>query len=227
MSVRRIAYVDCLEGALADYCFESVAGYFTPEFEPLRILAMSGAVPTDAGRWSVENGIAGMVIGGSCYSPLDDEPWIRRIEPFVAGCVGAGFPILAICFGHELLASALDGKLGRLPEQAITMRDVEILVDDPLFAGFGPAMRQPVSHSVYVESPPSGFDVIASTAECRVMAMKQHGRPVYGVQFHPEVDAGIKGPDPTWGPVSDEEFAETEGPAVMRNFAQIVQRSAG
>lgn len=222
MKTRSIAYVDCLEGALADYCYERVAGCFGPDFEPLRLEAMRNPMPPDVAGWAVGENVAGMVVGGSCHSPLDSDDWIRGAGRFLAEFVELDLPLLAICFGHELLASALGGRLGRLQVQAITMRDIEILTGDPLFAGLGPATRQPISHEVFVEEPPPRFDVIASTAECRVKAMKLRGRPVYGLQFHPEVDAGIKGPDPTWNPISDDEFAESEGPAVMRNFIDIV-----
>jgi GMP synthase-like glutamine amidotransferase len=222
MCARWIAIVDCLEGTLGDYCYERIAGYVVPDFEPLRLAAMRERVPADVGKWVSENNIAGTIVSGSCHSPLGGDPWIRRLESFTAALVKTGLPLLAICFGHELLASALDGRLARLPVQAITMRDVEIS-EDPLFKGLGPATRQPVSHEVFVAEPPSGFDVIASTPECRVKAMKLRGRPVYGVQFHPEVDRGIKGPDPTWAPISDEGFAGSEGPVVMRNFIEIAR----
>jgi GMP synthase (glutamine-hydrolysing) len=64
-------------------------------------------------------------------------------------------------------------------------------VDDPagLFGGFGAGetFLAWMSHGDHVEVPPPGFHVTASSSNCAVAAMRHDTRPIYGVQFHPEV----------------------------------------
>lgn len=55
----------------------------------------------------------GYVSTGSRYSVLDDDPWIRRLEAFVVELIDARIPYIGICFGHQLLAQALGGRVER------------------------------------------------------------------------------------------------------------------
>jgi len=223
VSENSILIVDCLEGALADFYYERMAAFAPEGWIAPRLRAMSGEFPADVPRWLREQGARAAIIGGSLHSPLDSDLWIRGLEEFARGFADAGLPALAICFGHEVLASALGGALARRDEHTVASREVRISApDDPLFYGLGPTTRQLVAHEVMVSAPPPGFDVIASTGDCPVQAMKMRGASVYGVQFHPEVGPGVDKFDPDWAIVSDADFAAAEGAAVMKNFAAIV-----
>ncbi len=226
MASRKIVIIDCLDGRLGDYCYERMAGYFVPEFEPVRIEAMTGAAPAGAAGWARRIDAAGMVIGGSQYSPLDPEPWIPVAEHFVAEFFDTGLPTLGICFGHELLCSALGGKLTHRGELAVALRRVRLRGDDPLFAGLGGETAQPVCHEVMASETPRGFVTIGESDDCPIQVMRHETLPVWGVQFHPEMDAEIKVHDSDWIGLGDEEFAKSEGPAVMRNFFEILKKTS-
>jgi len=58
--------------------------------------------------------------------------------------------------------------------------------NDPLFRGLPQRMMLRCSHFCEVKKLPDGFDLLASSGHCRIEAMKRKGRPLYGVQFHPE-----------------------------------------
>ncbi len=226
MTLRRIAIADCLQGDLADYCYNRVSSYVRPDFEPFRLRAMNDPIPDDPESWSIENNVAALVVAGSLHSPLDPEPWILELGNFTAGFFSVGRPMLAICFGHELIAQALGGKLEKKSSLTVEFKDIRILKDDPLFQGLEKTSRMPVAHEVMVASVPPDFDVIGSTDDCPVQAMRHSTKPVYGVQFHPEMDAGIRGFDPNWRVLSEASLEKSEGPVVMKNFIGIVRQLA-
>jgi GMP synthase-like glutamine amidotransferase len=203
-----------------------MAGYFAPEFEPLRVLAIGGEIPAGAAEWAQRAGAAGMVIGGSAHSPLDPAPWIAPLEKFVAGFVQTGLPALGICFGHEILCTTLGGRLVRRGGLTVALREVRLLKSDPLFAGLDGMTRQPVAHEVMAAGPPPGFITLGATDDCPIQAMRHESLPVWGVQFHPEMDRDIKLHDPDWLSLDDGAFAASDGPAVMRNFFEIVKKTA-
>lgn len=58
--------------------------------------------------------------------------------------------------------------------------------NDPLFAGFSKEIVVKESHAFQLSDVPPGFDLLASTPDCQVQAIKHRQRLVYGVQFHPE-----------------------------------------
>ncbi len=223
MGDRSIVILDCLEGDLADYCYGRIAGYAEPDFRVVRLEAMRGRYPESPVDWASRNAAAAMIISGSCHSPLDTDPWIAGCNSFIRGFVGTGLPVLGICFGHEALAAALGGVLDRRESLAVAFRDVRISSPDPIFKGFDGTTRQPVAHEVFVSAPPPGFEVIGASDDCPVQVMRHSELPIYGVQFHPEMDRHIKEFDPDWAPLTDEEFEETEGPVLMRNFISIVR----
>jgi GMP synthase-like glutamine amidotransferase len=220
------ANADCLEGDIGDYSYDRIAGSIPEETGRIRLPAISGQLPADVPAWATSNRVAALIISGSFFSPLDDFPWIRSLEQFVRSFVPTGLPLLGICFGHEVLANALGGELSRRDEHTVAFRDVRIDTPDPLFKGLGPTTRQPIAHEVFVRSAPPGFDVIASSFDIAVQAMRGRSAPVYGVQFHPEVDVRVKQFDPDWDAIPDHEYPDSEGPALMRNFMDIALEHA-
>lgn len=63
---------------------------------------------------------------------------------------------------------------------------IRVVKDDPLFDGLPNPCLLPESHACEIKRLPDAFDLLASTENCRVQAMKHRERPLYGVQFHPE-----------------------------------------
>ncbi|MCH5378095.1 MAG: gamma-glutamyl-gamma-aminobutyrate hydrolase family protein, partial [Planctomycetes bacterium] len=65
---------------------------------------------------------------------------------------------------------------------------VQIVRRDPLFEGLPEEVVVREAHAYHVVQVPDGFELLASTAECKVQAFKHRQRLVYGTQFHPEVN---------------------------------------
>jgi GMP synthase (glutamine-hydrolysing) len=105
-----------------------------------------------------------------------------------------GIPVLGICYGHQLIASMIGGRVERgLGEYGKT--EVEIVSRDALFEGWGTREVVWMSHSDYVaELPEDRAVVLARSVETGyIAAFRLRDRLVYGVQFHPEVVHTPKG----------------------------------
>jgi len=105
-----------------------------------------------------------------------------------------GIPVLGICYGHQLIASMIGGRVERgLGEYGKT--EVEVVSRDALFEGWGTREVVWMSHSDYVaELPEDRAVVLAKSVETGyIAAFRLRDRLVYGVQFHPEVVHTPKG----------------------------------
>ena len=110
------------------------------------------------------------------------------------GIFRLNLPILGICYGMQLLALALGGKVEKSSRGEYGKAVLEIGEDpSPLFAGLERKTQVWMSHTDSVTELPEGFRVLASTEITAVAAMGDDGRKMYGVQFHPEVVHTLEG----------------------------------
>jgi len=129
-----------------------------------------------------------LMLSGSELSAARRHPTDRALISLIRHAVDLGLAVLGICYGHQMIARALVDdsacRRARVPEFGFKTLS---LADDPLFAGI--QTLTPV-HSHYDEVtglPEERFAVIASTDHCAVQALRLRQRPVWGVQFHPEL----------------------------------------
>jgi GMP synthase (glutamine-hydrolysing) len=106
-----------------------------------------------------------------------------------AGLLGAGVPILGICYGFQLMVSGLGGRVERTGAGEYGATALERLQSGPsaLLGGLPGDLRVWMSHGDACTVAPPGFTVTARTAATPVAAAEDPGRGLYGVQFHPEV----------------------------------------
>jgi len=105
-----------------------------------------------------------------------------------------GIPVLGICYGMQLMAKLLGGKVAPAQKREFGKAKLSLAGDDPLLAGFERSGAECwMSHGDLVEQPPPGFKVLAWTENTPVAAMGSPERRLYGVQFHPEVTHTPKG----------------------------------
>ena len=96
-------------------------------------------------------------------------------------------PILGLCYGMQLMCGELGGSVARSDHREFGRAAIDIVDADRLFVGMPPRMDVWMSHGDRVESLPPDFVVLARSDSAPYAAVRQKGRPVYGVQFHPEV----------------------------------------
>ncbi len=98
-----------------------------------------------------------------------------------------GIPILGICYGSQLVAYTLDGKVETAPVSEYGKTEVSLDVSSTLFSGVSAETDVWMSHTDYIAKAPSGFKVTGHSSVCPVAAMEDVSRNLYATQFHPEV----------------------------------------
>jgi GMP synthase (glutamine-hydrolysing) len=98
-----------------------------------------------------------------------------------------GVPILGICYGSQLMAHKLGGKVATAPVSEYGKTDVDINTNSLIFQGCQSTTTTWMSHTDYIAEAPEGFTITAHTDNCPVAAMENVEENLYAVQFHPEV----------------------------------------
>jgi GMP synthase (glutamine-hydrolysing) len=126
----------------------------------------------------------GVILSGGPASV--EDPGAPRCDP---GLFESGIPVLGICYGLQLLAKELGGRVDRSAHREFGPAEVEVLQSRGVFASFSKGERLKVwmSHGDRVEQLPEGFLAIARSANSPFAAAAHQSKPVYGLQFHPEV----------------------------------------
>lgn len=119
-----------------------------------------------------------------------------------------GIPVLGICYGAQLMAYTLGGKVESATTREYGKSDIEYF-DSEIFEGVDKNNVCWMSHTDYVSVAPDGFKVVGKTATCPVAAMEDANRGFYGVQFHPEV------------------MHTKQGTTILRNFLYNVCKVSG
>lgn len=98
-----------------------------------------------------------------------------------------GIPILGICYGSQLMAHLLGGKVATAPVSEYGKTEVNIHNSSELFENISERTICWMSHTDYIEKAPANFEITAHTSVCPVAAMELPEKKLYAVQFHPEV----------------------------------------
>ena len=122
-----------------------------------------------------------------------------------------GVPILGICYGMQLTAYFLGGRVEPASEREYGRAEIEVIAESPLFAGTPARQRVWASHGDTIFAGPPGFRTTAKSDSAPVGAFEDRERRIYGIQFHPEVTHteqgtailrnflfGVAGCTPTW-----------------------------
>jgi len=126
------------------------------------------------------------VSSGSEFSVNDELEWVLNLKQFIQQLYFKHKGFFGICFGHQLIAAALDGTVEFSDKGwGLGVSQVEVLNRADRFAALNGKMTLPVSHQEQVIKLPSDTDVLASSDFCENFMM-QTGRCFLGIQGHPE-----------------------------------------
>jgi GMP synthase (glutamine-hydrolysing) len=130
-----------------------------------------------------------LVFGGEPQVDEEDvHPWLRPEKRLLRKLLDRGTPLLGICLGSQLVAEAAGAEVRRAPAPEIGWHDIDLTPEggaDPLL-GFLPGRFEGFGYHHYEWLLPPGAAALARSARC-LQAFRLPGRPVWGLQFHPEV----------------------------------------
>lgn len=155
--------------------------------------------------------VIGVILSGSPYSVHDPEAFKVDLSQFMGR-----LPVLGICYGAQFISHTLGGRVEKANSREYGRANLQWFdAENPLFKGFTPNSQVWMSHGDTITAIPEGFDCIASTADVKFAAYwkaavqsaagasgecLEGGKPVFAVQFHPEV------------------FHTSQGTQLLRNF---------
>lgn len=124
----------------------------------------------------------GIIFTGGPNSVYDEN------SPHVpAEILNLGIPVLGICYGCQLIAYTLGGKVEHAPTSEYGKRAFSFRKSSPLSADVPETSVCWMSHTDHVTRVPEGFEVLATTETCPVTVYGSEEKKIYGIQFHPEV----------------------------------------
>lgn len=137
----------------------------------------------------------GLILGGgpSVERSGNSSQYVKKLD----------YPILGICLGHQILAQTYGGEIGSAGSESYAQIQINIQDENDIFKGLGSKLDVWASHKDEVTKLPPEFKILASSPICDIEAMKHEDKPLYGIQFHPEV------------------YHTPEGPKVFENFNTV------
>ena len=151
-----------------------------PDWRMSSFALPSGEFPTDLAQFD------GFIIGGSPASVNDADPWIGHLMQAIPRVVALNRPLFGACFGHQVIAKALGGAVGRNPGGWVFgVTQTEVMAPAPWMADQPGPVRLNAAHSEQVTRLPPGAELIGGNGACPV-GFYRVGDGVFATQYHPE-----------------------------------------
>ena len=183
-------------GFLNAYHFDTTAGSYQEKYEPIFLKYLQRILPQETIKtYQVAQGdfpndineCAAWIIGGSPMSAYENESWLKDLETFFLECHKNKKKVLGICFGHQLIAQALGGKVERSDKGwGIGVREFKILKEKKWMNS--PKLEKCsllFSHQDQVTELPEEATILAQDDFCKIQ-MYCVDNHVFSIQGHPE-----------------------------------------
>ena len=135
-------------------------------------------------------GARGLILSGGPDSV--DGPGAPRLDPAV---YRLGVPILGICYGMQLMAHQLGGRVVRAPQREFGPAEIRVARPGGLFQDLPAGQKVWMSHGDEVLETPPGFETTATSTNSGCAAIADTARRFHAIQFHPEVAHTERGRD--------------------------------
>jgi GMP synthase (glutamine-hydrolyzing), N-terminal domain or A subunit len=167
----------------------------------LRYLGVDTKIVPNTTPFSDLKDLDGLILSGGAPNVASDSDRMGNNREYLDK---ADYPILGVCAGMQFLSEHFGGKLGPGTMPEFGKVELKVLSHNDLFKDLPSEFNVWASHNDEVKVIPEGFEVTATSHSCPIEAIRCKTRPIFGVQFHPEVE-------------------NTEnGPEIFRNFLNIV-----
>lgn len=161
--------------------FRALLGGPAPDWRYSDFRVSEGQFPDDLA------GYDGVMISGSIASVNDPDAWIARLLDGIRAAKAAEIPVFGACFGHQAIAKALGGEVGKNP-QGWVLGPYETHTHAPaIWMDRGGSMVLQAAHKEQVLRPPPGTRIHAGT-EAVPIGHLSIGNRIFGTQYHPELD---------------------------------------
>lgn len=128
------------------------------------------------------------LLTGSRHGVYDDLPWIEPLKDFIRAVAAQKRPMVGVCFGHQIIAEALGGKVRKaaigwrvgMETYATRFNGARLDGNDQR------SVAMPAFHQDQVVVQPPGSEVVAQSEACPYAALRYSDAPILSVQFHPE-----------------------------------------
>ncbi len=129
-----------------------------------------------------------LILSGSEASILDKESWVEREVELTQTAVDNGLAVFGSCYGHQILALALAGRkhVRRCANHEIGWFPIKITKKNSLL-GEKRTIFAFCSHFDEVFNLGEGFTVLSESEKCEIQAFQWKEKPVWGLQYHPEI----------------------------------------
>jgi len=158
-----------------------------------RQLAVTNAL-TDPLAATLLDGVDAVLIGGAgAYSVTKTYDWTPGLVDLCHACAERRVPLFGSCWGHQFIARAFGGEVVNDPDRAEmgthTVELTEAGRRDPLFGTLPATFGTQMGHQDRVARLPEGTTELATNGRAPFQAFCLDGLPIYGTQFHSELDA--------------------------------------
>lgn len=189
------------------------------------------------GQWPANPAeYTGFVVTGSPASVNDDSPWIRQLEALVRQVHARRQPLVGLCFGHQVIAKALGGRVGQSPGGwRVGTAPLPLHNPPDWLADAPPVLSLYAAHNEQVLVAPPEARVVGGDAFCPLGSLAVDGH-IWTVQYHPEFSPAFmvdlldaldgELPDAVIQTGRQQVQHAADGPALMRWIARFFQQAS-
>ena len=164
----------------------------------------------------------GWLITGSKFGAYEDLPWIAPLETLIRNIYASDRPMVGICFGHQIIAQALGGRVEKFAGGWSVGRQEYTLNGETLALN--------AWHQDQIVALPDGAEVISSTPFCANAALL-YGNQIFTLQPHPEIDRtyikgllDVRAPGVVPEPLRKEAIAQLDRDTDSARLANMIAR---
>ncbi|MFZ4543621.1 MAG: glutamine-hydrolyzing GMP synthase [Saprospiraceae bacterium] len=141
---------------------------------------------------ALDDTVKAVILSGSPYSVMQEDALQVDLHQFIDKV-----PVLAVCYGAQYIAHTLGGEVERSNKREYGKAILNKVKRDVFLNKVGKASQVWMSHGDTISKIPDGFEILASTESIPVAIFKskkgKYKKPVYAIQFHPEVTHSLDG----------------------------------